>query len=45
MRPGQESRQDATLNDALLTLDEHYGIEMMFDTLSKEIYSLKQGLG
>ena len=26
-------------------LDEHYGIVMMFDTLSKEFYSLKQGSG
>ena len=25
-------------------LDEHYGIIMMFDALSKELYSLKQGL-
>ena len=26
-------------------LDEHYGIVMMFDALSKELYSLKQGSG
>ena len=26
-------------------LDEHYGIVMSFDTLSKELYSLKQGSG
>ena len=24
-------------------LEEHYGIVMMFDTLSKDIYSFKQG--
>ena len=24
-------------------LDEHYGVVMMFDALSKELYSLKQG--
>ena len=29
----------------LQMLDEHYGFEMMFHTLSKELYSLKQGLG
>ena len=26
-------------------LDEHYGVMMMFDALSKELYSLKQGSG
>ena len=26
-------------------LDEHYGVVMIFKTLSKELYSLKQGLG
>ena len=26
-------------------LDEHYGIVMTFDTLSKELYSLKEGSG
>ena len=26
-------------------LDEHYGMLMTFDTLSKELYSLKQGTG
>ena len=36
--------EDTTLNDILQTSDEHYGIVMMFDTLSKELYSLKQGL-
>ena len=29
----------------LQTLDEHYEVVMMFDALSKEIYSLKQGPG
>ena len=33
--------EDATLNDVLQTLDEHYGILMTFDNLSKELYSLK----
>ena len=34
--------EDATLNDILQMLDEHYGIVMTFDILSK-LYSLKQG--
>ena len=33
------------MNDILQILDKHYGIVMMFDTLSKEIYSLEQGSG
>ena len=37
--------EDATLGNVLQTLDEHYGIVMTFDTLSKELYSLKQGMG
>ena len=37
--------KDATLGDMLWTLDEHYGVMMTFDTLSKELYSLKQGMG
>ena len=37
--------KNATLNDILQTLDEHYGVVMMFDTLSKELYSLKQRSG
>ena len=37
--------EDATLGDAFQILDKHYGIVMTFDTLSKELYSLKQGLG
>ena len=36
---------DATLIDTLQTLDECYGIVMMFDTLSKELYLLKQDSG
>ena len=32
------------MNDVLCMLDEHYGVIMMFDALSKELYSLKQGL-
>ena len=41
----QSLGKDATLSDILQTLDEDYGVIMMFDTLSKELYSLKQGLG
>ena len=37
--------EDATLGDVLWMLDEHYGIVMTFNTLSKELYSLKQGMG
>ena len=37
--------EDATPIDVLQTLDEHYGMVMTFDTLSKELYSLKQGSG
>ena len=36
--------EDATLCDVLHMLDEHYGVVMMFKTLSKELYSLQQGL-
>ena len=35
--------KDATLTDVLQMLDEHYGIVMIFNTISKELYSLKQG--
>ena len=35
--------EDATLTNVLHTLDEHYGMVMMLNTLSKELYSLKQG--
>ena len=37
--------EDATLGDVLWTLDEHCGDVMTFDTLRKEVYSLKQGMG
>ena len=35
--------KDATLNVILQMLDEHYNVVMTFDTLRKELYSLKQG--
>ena len=41
----QSLGKDATLSDALQMLDKHYGAIMMFDALSKKLYSLKQGLG
>ena len=37
--------EDATLSDVIQTLDEHYGVVMIFDALNKELYSLKQGMG
>ena len=37
--------EDTTLNDIHQMLDEQNGIVMMFDTLSKKLYSLKQGSG
>ena len=37
--------KDFTLNDVLQTFNEHYGIVMMFNALSKELYSLKEGSG
>ena len=37
--------KDAILSDVLQELDEHLGIIMMFNALSKECYSLKQGRG
>ena len=37
--------EDATLDDVLWMLDEHYGIVMIFNALSKELYSIKQGTG
>ena len=37
--------EDATLGDVLQTLDEHFGVMMIFNALSKELYSLKQGMG
>ena len=45
--PGDLARslgEDAILGDVLQTLDEHYGVVMTFNTLSKELYSLKQGM-
>ena len=44
--PGDLARslgKGATLTDVVQTLDKHYGMVMTFDTLSKELYSLKQG--
>ena len=46
--PGDLARslgKDTALNDVLQTLDEHYGVVMMNDALSKELYTLKQGSG
>ena len=37
--------RDATLGNVFQMLDEHYGVVMTFDALSKELYSLKQGMG
>ena len=37
--------EDDTLSDVLQMLDEHNGVIMTFNILSKELYSLKQGLG
>ena len=42
-RPGQEFRQGHYPEWHPHTLDEDYCIVMMFDTFSKELYSLKQG--
>ena len=36
--------KDATLSDVLQTLGKHYGVTMTFSALSKELYSLKQGI-
>ena len=44
--PGDPARslgEDATLTDIFQMLDVHYSLVMMFDALSKELYSLKQG--
>ena len=35
--------EDAALNDVLQMLEKHYGVVMMFNTLSKELHSLRQG--
>ena len=37
--------EDTSLGDVHQTLDEHYGVVMTFNTLSKELYFLKQGMG
>ena len=36
----QSLDKDATLSDVLQTWNENYGVVMMFDTLSRELYSL-----
>ena len=44
--PGDLARslgEDVTLIDVLQMLDEHYGVMITFDALSKELHSLKQG--
>ena len=41
---GRSLGKDTTLSDVLQTLDKHYCVVMTFSTLSKELYSLKQGL-
>ena len=41
----QNLDKDATLTNILLMLDEHYGMVMTFDALSKELYFLKQTSG
>ena len=46
--PGNLARRlgkDATLSDVLQMLDEHYSVVLTFKALSKELYSLRQGLG
>ena len=45
--PGDLARslgEDATLNDVLQMIDEHYSVFMTFNTLSKELYCIKKGL-
>ena len=37
--------EDATLGIVLQMLDEHYGVMMAFNALSKELYSIKLGMG
>ena len=39
------SGEDTTPGYVLWMLDEHYGVMMNLDALSKELYSLKQGMG
>ena len=46
--PGDLARsldKNATLTNILQMLDEHYGMVMMFNALSKDLYSLKQASG
>ena len=40
---GRSLGEGATLTNVLQMLDKHYGMVMTFYTLSKELYSLKQG--
>ena len=42
---GRSLGEDATLGNFLQMLDEHYDVEMTFDALNKELYSLKQETG
>ena len=37
--------EDVTLGNVLWMLDEHYGVMMTFDALSKQLYSLNQRMG
>ena len=39
----QSLGEDATLQEVLQMLDEHYRVVMMFDALNKELYMLHQG--
>ena len=41
----RSSGKNATITEILQMLDEHYVMVMIFDTLSKKLYSLKQGSG
>ena len=41
----QSLGEDGTLSDILQALDEHYSVVIVFNSLSKEFYSLKQGVG
>ena len=46
--PGDLARsfsEDTTLGNVLWMLDKHCGVVMTFNALSKELYSLKQGMG
>ena len=37
--------EGTTLDKVLQMLDEHYGVVMIFNAISKELYSLKWGMG